>query len=616
MVVNEEELSETTSRPSKCRKVVRKYDSSYLKYGFTWNQDDNEPRPQCVICCEVLANESMRPNKMIRHLETKHPDHKSKPLDFFENKMAGLKSSKKKLMHFAKVNEKAMHTSYLISLHIAKTGKPHTIGEDFFLPAFKEAVLFMYGSECAKEAETIPLSNNTVSRRIDEMSQWVEDQLIKRVTDSKVFALQLDESTDVQGACQLLVFVRYIWNNEPHEDMLFCEPILRGTSNEIFKTIDTYIRSKQLNWLNCVGVCTDGARAMCGKKSGVVTRIVEVSPKATWTHCSIHREALVCKSLSEEFQMVLNTSVKIVNFIKTKPLQARLFEKLCDEMGSRHKALLLHTEVRWLSRGKVLTRLVELRQEVASFLDEISDLGLSLRDENFVLKLTYLADIFSKLNELNLYLQGPASPDIFAVHDKIRAFMRKLTLWKGNVEARNFECFDSLASFIFEENVVVSDVIIAEISTHLTGLKTNFENYFMEEIQKFQSKMWIVNPFQDDITSGISSRADEELIDLSEDAALKNTFKRNKLIQFWVSVEEKAPTLSKDALSMLVPFSSSYLCEVGFSAMVGIKTKYRNKLQLSNSLRLKVTNREVDVFDVIKSNRKQAHSSHTPSYQN
>jgi len=79
-------------------------------------------------------------------------------------------------------------------------------------------------------------------------------------------------------------------------------------------------------------------------------------------HCNIHREALVSKSLLDDFKSVLNMSVKIVNFIKARPLQSRLFEKLCEEMDSIHKSLLLHTEVRWLSRVKVFTKFVELRE--------------------------------------------------------------------------------------------------------------------------------------------------------------------------------------------------------------------------------------------------------------
>lgn len=216
----------------------------------------------------------------------------------------------------------------------------------------------------------------------------------------------MDESTDVQGLAQLLVFVRYIWNNKSHEDILFCELIIRGTSDEIFKTIDSYLKSQGLHWDKCVGICTDSARAMWAKNSGVVAKVLVVSPHAEWRHCNIHREALVSKCLSEDLETVLDCAVKIVNFIKSKPLKLRLFEKLCEEMGSEHKALFLHTEVRWLLRGRVLTRLAELREEVAMFFDNKNELGKWLRDTNYVLKLTYLIDIFSKLNELNLYLQG------------------------------------------------------------------------------------------------------------------------------------------------------------------------------------------------------------------
>ena len=98
--------------------------------------------------------------------------------------------------------------------------------------------------------------------------------------------------------------------------------------------------------------------------------------------------------MSDDIKNVLKAAVKIVNFIKSKPLQTRLFEKLCEEMVSNHKSLLLHTEIRWLSRGKVLTRLAELRGKVDMFLEGKCNFAKYLRDEEFILRLTYLADIF------------------------------------------------------------------------------------------------------------------------------------------------------------------------------------------------------------------------------
>jgi len=66
---------------------------------------------------------------------------------------------------------------------------------------------------------------------------------------------------------------------------------------------------------------------------------------------------------------------------------------LCEDMGSLHTSLLLHTEVRWLSRGKTLTRLFKMKPEVRIFLiDDDFALGDRLCDERWLMKLAYLAD--------------------------------------------------------------------------------------------------------------------------------------------------------------------------------------------------------------------------------
>ena len=59
-----------------------------------------------------------------------------------------------------------------------------------------------------------------------------------------------------------------------------------------------------------------------------------------------------------------------LNFIRGRALQHRLFKAFCDEVGTKYSVLLLHTELRWLSRGRALNRVVELSQEMAIFLQE------------------------------------------------------------------------------------------------------------------------------------------------------------------------------------------------------------------------------------------------------
>jgi len=91
-----------------------------------------------------------------------------------------------------------------------------------------------------------------------------------------------------------------------------------------------------------------GQKSMAGKHTGLIAHIRKVCP------------SLAAKNMPADLLAVLNDAVKLVNFIKARPLNSTLFTLLCNEMGREHKALLLHAEVRWLSRSKVLTSLSEL----------------------------------------------------------------------------------------------------------------------------------------------------------------------------------------------------------------------------------------------------------------
>ena len=84
----------------------------------------------------------------------------------------------------------------------------------------------------------------------------------------------------------------------------------------------------------------------------MVTCVQAAAPDATWEHCSIHREALTAKGMAVSLKDVLDTTVKLMNFVKARSLNSHIFTALCSEMGSDHTTLLLHTDVRWLSRGK------------------------------------------------------------------------------------------------------------------------------------------------------------------------------------------------------------------------------------------------------------------------
>ena len=164
------------------------------------------------------------------------------------------------------------------------------------------------------------------------------------------FSLQLDEattSTSDQDAC-LICDVRFIDNDDNIvEDLLFCKLILTNCkAHELFAILNNFFQENKLERKYCVGLCTDGARAMSGRFGGLRALVQGAAVNAKWTHCLIHREALASQQLSGDLNGVLEVVVKTVNFIKARPLKARLFQRLCDELGVHYNNLLFYCNAR------------------------------------------------------------------------------------------------------------------------------------------------------------------------------------------------------------------------------------------------------------------------------
>lgn len=126
-------------------------------------------------------------------------------------------------------------------MKIAGAKKQHTIGENLIKPAATELARIMLGEDAAKILGSVPLSNNTIQRCIQDMGSDCKDQLIEDLKKSD-FALQLDESTDIANQAQLLVYVRYLNSkNEISEEMLFSHEMEGRTTGEyIFNVINSF----------------------------------------------------------------------------------------------------------------------------------------------------------------------------------------------------------------------------------------------------------------------------------------------------------------------------------------------------------------------------------------
>ena len=149
----------------------------------------------------------MVPNKLKRHFTSKHGHLSEKPVEYFIQLSKSQKKQCTTCTKRMKTTEKAQEASYLVSQIIAKNKEPHTTAETTVLQSCCAIVPTMFVPELEK-VKKIPLADNTIGRRIQHMSEDIKQQLKIIFKDENVmFALQLDESTDISGLSQLLVFI-------------------------------------------------------------------------------------------------------------------------------------------------------------------------------------------------------------------------------------------------------------------------------------------------------------------------------------------------------------------------------------------------------------------------
>jgi len=236
-----------------------------------------------------------------------------------------------------------------------------------------------------------------------------------------------------------------------------------------------------------------------------------------------------------------------------------------------------------------LKRLMELRAEVSLFLREKeSPLSEQFDREEFIHGLAYLTDIFGHMNVVSLSIQDPAVT-IMDAAENLQALLAKLPLWKRRLEADNYANFPMLEEVLLQDGVerdkALSISLQAEMCRHLETLQNSFEGYFCSDDLKVQT--WIRNPFLADINCITDADlAKDDLIDLRTKEMIRHEFNSKSLGEFWCSLTQAYPRLAKRAMGALIPFATTYLCESGFSALVTIKTKSRNRLDVKHDMRV------------------------------
>ena len=643
------------SRP----KIAKVQDTSERPFQPSWTElygfVPSSGKALCVLCNDVVVN---RTSSVKRHFSTLHlahiPTNEAEKLEYIKSAVAKFSRQKSVLHAFVSKDNKRTEASYEVASVIARHGKPFTDGE-----YIKDALLRVSETlfsdlknkdEIVRRVKEVPLSDSTIRSRIMDMADDVESKQSKDLCDSPFFSIACDESTDVRDVAQLAIMARYFQGDIVIEDLIGIFPMY-GTCRgvDIVEVVRSQLKERNVDLNRIVSVATDGAPSMTGKRSGFCALLLEeVRHPVLPVHCIIHMGALCASVSAKALNDVMSVVVRIVNFIVARALSHRQFRALLSEVNSEYGDLLLHCDVRWLSRGAVLERFVSCLNEIKTFLNSKGQEYAELSDSLWLCKLGFLTDISSHLNVLNKKLQGRGLL-ISSLLEEVRIFERRIGLFIRDLKNQDLKHFSTLRS-VFEnqeDREKVWDAAGPTLLGYLHQLQSSFESRFNHLGTYQRAFRFITHPLE---TSGVLTQFswigmetfEEELIMLQEQETWSEKFKQLQVsleelerrradlclrkqwkavedlpkpetlvCETWASLPSSFSTLKRAAMAITTIFGSTYTCEKTFSDMNFIHSKLRNRLTdeaTSACLRLKTTCYNSDIERLAAA--KQSHPSH------
>ncbi|XP_031696788.1 general transcription factor II-I repeat domain-containing protein 2B-like [Anarrhichthys ocellatus] len=202
------------------------------------------------------------------------------------------------------------------------------------------------------------------------------------------------------------------------------------TGSDLFTEVNACFHKLGLKWDKLACVTTDGCPNLTGRNVGLLKRmqdkVTEIDPelKCVFLHCIIHQNVL-CKSVLK-LNHVIDVVTKIVNVIRARALNHRQCVALLEQHETEHSC-------QWLSLGKVLKRVQDLRAEIQELCEKKGKNIPELSDVNWMTGFAFAVNVTALMNDLNTKLQGKG---LFAHHmySLVKAFMTKLQFLSSQMQ--------------------------------------------------------------------------------------------------------------------------------------------------------------------------------------
>ncbi|KAI5075701.1 hypothetical protein GOP47_0009777 [Adiantum capillus-veneris] len=306
--------------------------------------------------------------------------------------------------------------------------------------------------QCFMRTPNMPIASeysaytSTISARkefANAIKQAYWERLKEEIVASPFYSLQIDEITDVSTQQNMILYVTYM---REHGNGCICTSFVdllhvkNAEAESLYSTLIAFLDKMKLPFHKMIGIATDGASVMIGANNGVVSRLKKVVPHLLSFHCVAHRESLAAGDafkLYKEFKFVDKVARKLYEWAsRSAKRRLSLAEVVKDfNLGRNGKLKLLKMhDVRWLSKGQVMIRIVRLMPALLNVLKaEEADLYAYLTNYKIEFLLHFFADVLGELNVLSCKLQEDHI-DIFAIGNHLKASIESLQMaFLGNV---------------------------------------------------------------------------------------------------------------------------------------------------------------------------------------
>ncbi|KAH7437452.1 hypothetical protein KP509_05G072900 [Ceratopteris richardii] len=294
-------------------------------------------------------------------------------------------------------------------------------------------------------------------------------QLLCDIRASPFYSLLIDESTDRTIKKHLIIYILYVSNaGKGPTRCVFIEllSVENGNAKSIFDIVSKFLQDNMLDICKLISIATDGASVMVGHKTGVLARFQEATPHIMGVHCIAHRQALAAKdgfvTHPHVYAFVDKVANKVYSWLgKSSKRHDELWKIMTEYDIVDMRALQIHS-VRWLSRGQVMERLVNIMPAILKQW-QCSEKKWYKNITFFLVQfmIHFLADVLKELNKLNMEFQKHEM-DVTTIGAMLDLTIEKLKRRYIDVDTHNFglnsPCLSSFLKMAKESMLSYEDV--------------------------------------------------------------------------------------------------------------------------------------------------------------